>query len=335
LTEHLTPALTPAQQQFLAAHVCGYVEGKWSVTLAGVAGSDRRFLRIAAPTENASPERSYVLILWDSHDQDWPRFAGLVDELGERCPALPRVCARDERHGLVLEEDLGTHTLHRACVGESQETIAGYYRQVLEALIDWQAIDSTISPTIRGRALDEEVFLWESEYFARHCVTEFFGCERCLNETWERERRALAAQAGALTRVCVHRDFQSENVMLHNGRVRFVDFQGARLGPAAYDLASLLYDPYADYLQDSTVAGLFDWYAERSPHNNLRALAMCATQRLMQALGAYGNLSIHKGKERYRAFVPLALRRLRSVLEGCGEFPAIRSVVAACADALQ
>jgi aminoglycoside/choline kinase family phosphotransferase len=275
-----------------------------------------------------------VLILWDSHDPDWERFAGLVQELGPVCGALPEVYARDERHGLVLEEDLGAVTLHRACVGASAESVVAAYSAVLQELVAWQALAPVRSPSISSRALDEEVFLWESSYFARHCVTEFFGCERFLGPEWEKQRTALASLAGSLPRVCTHRDFQSENVMLHEGRVRFVDFQGARLGPAGYDLASLLYDPYARYLDRALVSQLLERYASLSPSYDPHAFHLCALQRLMQALGAYGNLGIHKGKERYRAYVPVALPRLLAVLEECDEFPAIRDVVSACAEKL-
>ena len=44
----------------------------------------------------------------------------------------------------------------------------------------------------------------------------------------------------------LHRDYQSQNLKIHLGRICVIDFQGARLGPPQYDLAALLLDPYAD-----------------------------------------------------------------------------------------
>jgi hypothetical protein len=54
----------------------------------------------------------------------------------------------------------------------------------------------------------------------------------------------------------------------------------------------------------------------------------------MQACGAYGNLSIHKGKTRYREFMPVALDRLKNVMERLPEYPAIRKVVDSCRQAV-
>jgi aminoglycoside/choline kinase family phosphotransferase len=65
-----------------------------------------------------------------------------------------------------------------------------------------------------------------------------------------------------------------------------------------------------------------------------RSFYICAAQRLMQALGAYGNLSIHKGKEWYRDFIPVAIERLWFVLNNLPEFPAIAQVVSVCRDSL-
>jgi aminoglycoside/choline kinase family phosphotransferase len=202
---------------------------------------------------------------------------------------------------------------------------------VLKALAVWQGLTGSASAVIGSRAMDREMFLWETDYFARHCVGDFFGCEAMLNDKWEKERLTIALSAAALPQVCIHRDFQSENIMLHKGKVRFVDFQGARLGPAEYDVASLLYDPYVPMLDHAVSERLFEYYVSIVPHTaSSHSFRMCAMQRLMQALGAYGKLSIHKGKDWYRAFIPVALERLADVIGQGRDFPVLRSIVAAC-----
>jgi N-acetylmuramate 1-kinase len=152
-----------------------------------------------------------------------------------------------------------------------------------------------------------------------------------LDDRWEKERLAIALFSAALPAVCIHRDFQSENIMIHKGAMRFVDFQGARLGPAGYDVASLVCDPYVPLLTPDVTGRLFEYYRSVAPHDvSPRSFRMCAMQRLMQALGAYGKLSIHKGKDWYRAYVPIALHRLADIIGQGRDFPVLRGIVQAC-----
>jgi aminoglycoside/choline kinase family phosphotransferase len=327
-----TVECTPAQIEFLKSEISDFSSENWKVELAGKAGSSRYFLRLS------SRNRSFVLVVWDSTDEDWPRFLKIQNDLCSIIPFLPRIYKNDVVHGLILEEDLGSTTLKSFCQQYKTDSagIMEKYRSVLDALFIWQSIKSDASPVIAARSMDLETFLWESWYFAHYCVTDYFAAEYLLNSSWERERRELAEEAAKLPKVCIHRDFQSENIMLHNGQIRFVDYQGARLGPASYDVASLLFDPYVEVLNQSMVAELYKYY--NSLHSggfDQKSFYICAAQRLMQALGAYGNLSIHKGKQWYKAYIPVAIERLWFVLNNLQQFPAIAQVVSACKDSLK
>jgi hypothetical protein len=324
------PVLTPAQISFLSAKVPGFSIDGWIIEFAGQAGSDRRFVRAQ---KKGAPDDSYVLVIWNSGDNDWKRFIDIQNDLMRIVTVLPVIYAFDNTHGLILEEDLGRVTLNSFCksFGEWNHEVARLYRMTIDALALWQRINPSACATIAGRAMDEEMFLWETSYFALHCVTEFFGCDFLLDAAWEEERRRLAVAASSLPHVCIHRDFQSENIMARDGRIRFVDYQGARLGPAGYDLASLLCDPYVKYLGAQHVEYLLGYYRSQVGTGlSDRDFGICAAQRLMQALGAYGNLSIHKDKERYREFVAPALQRLDLVMRNMDEYPAIRRVVGCC-----
>jgi hypothetical protein len=307
--------LTPAQIGFLAGHIPGFRPASWTIASAGRAGSDRLFFRV----QSSRTRETYVLIVWDSSDNDWDRFLTIQRDVSLKVPFLPRVFAFDAGHGLILEEDLGATTLKKRCARRpmTKKKVEALYRTVLDAL------DS--------RRMDKEMFLWESDYFARHCVGDYFGLDAMLDDKWEKERLAIALSAAALPEVCIHRDFQSENIMLLRSGVRFVDFQGARLGPAGYDVASLIYDPYVPLLTPEISKRLFKYYRSIAPHDvSSHSFRVCAMQRLMQALGAYGKLSIHKGKDWYRAYVPVALQRLACIIGQGRDFPTIRRVVIEC-----
>jgi N-acetylmuramate 1-kinase len=327
--------LTPAQTAFVRGQVNNFSEKEWKISTAGQAGSQRLFIRIK---EKKTPCRAYILVVWDGRDDDWKRFCATAEDLSPGIPFLPRIYASDSRNGLILEEDLGDRTLHSVASGteRDEKKIIDAYCRTLDALRAWQSLDAKASQTVASRVMDYDTFLWETEYFAKRCAVDFCNCGGALDDAWESERRALARAAASLQRTFMHRDFQSENILLTEKGVRFVDFQGARLGPPAYDLASLLYDPYVFFLTPERTGRLFEYYCSLDVRVkvNRHEFDICAAQRLMQACGAYGNLSIHKGKTRYREFMPVALDRLSNVLERLQEYPAIKKVVGSCREAV-
>src|SRR5207249_5327623 len=159
-------------------------------------------------------------------------------------------------------------------------------------------------------------------YFFENCLGRIFG----IDETKQQELASLPALAemaehlAALPRVLVHRDFQSQNIIIRNGHAYLIDFQGMRPGLAEYDLASLLYDPYVD-LTETERAELIAYYRNRLSANGITIdgdfdfkLRLCAMQRLMQALGAYGFLGLVKGHKHFLQYVPNALGSLRTVV---------------------
>lgn len=323
-----TIRLSPAQVQFLKNTIPAFTAAGWTVVSAGRAGSDRRFVRVK--TKRGS--ESYVLVIWDSSDPDWKRFISIQRDISSHLEILPAMYAYDEELGCIVEEDLGAVTLKKYCSRPVPKgRLERVYRNVLDSLALWQRLDPGISTAIGSRDMDIEMFLWESEYFSVHCITEYFGGENLLSDGWEKERLRIAQEAASFPRVCIHRDFQSENILLRGRMVRLVDFQGARRGPAAYDVASLLYDPYVAVLTPALARRLFAYYRSVAPLDvPQRSLRICAMQRLMQALGAYANLSIHKGKQWYQAFVPVALKRLAGVVGEDDEFPVLKQGVSAC-----
>jgi aminoglycoside/choline kinase family phosphotransferase len=133
--------------------------------------------------------------------------------------------------------------------------------------------------------------------------------------------REIAERLAGLPRVLVHRDFQSQNILLRNAQAYLIDFQGMRPGLAQYDLASLLYDPYVD-LAGEERDELIAYYREQQIRNGINingefdfTLRLCAMQRLMQALGAYGFLGLAKGHKQFLEHVPAAVKSLRRIVE--------------------
>jgi aminoglycoside/choline kinase family phosphotransferase len=171
------------------------------------------------------------------------------------------------------------------------------------------------------RVFDADLYLWEQGYFFENCLGNYFQ----TSESELAELAALPALRGAAEalsarpRVLVHRDFQSQNVMINEGTAWLIDFQGMRYGLAQYDLASLLYDPYVALTSDERCE-LLAFYKKRLEQNGTpvdsdfdEVFRWCALQRLMQALGAYGFLGLKKNRPDFLAHTPVALRSLLEV----------------------
>ena len=118
----------------------------------------------------------------------------------------------------------------------------------------------------------------------------------------------------------MHRDFQSQNIVIEDGAACFIDFQGMRPGLPQYDLASLLLDPYVQLTEPERgelLAHYLDGLRELGyePASDFAAvLDLCAMQRLMQALGAYGFLGLVKEREHFLTHIPAAMANLRMVV---------------------
>jgi aminoglycoside/choline kinase family phosphotransferase len=119
------------------------------------------------------------------------------------------------------------------------------------------------------------------------------------------------------------------------GVPRVIDYQGARMAPPAYDVASMLWDPY-HRLDDGLREELLEYYVksmerDRAKEFNrkefMNSLIPCRLQRHMQALGAYGFLSVVKGKRYFLKHVPEAMRMLKEeAVAAKSEYPALHKL---------
>lgn len=223
---------------------------------------------------------------------------------------VPEIYAFSEPEGLLLVEDLGDTRL-----AEHPDKLALYPR-ALDLLLHLQSL----TPSFPREAVLETLyyhreFIWEKEilYF------ESWYLQRRRGKRWLPEERRLwreflkEGESNFLPPVVLHRDFQSRNLMVREGKVYLIDFQGARLGPPSYDLASLLYDPYVKRLPREF---LWTLYRNRSPWPEealLRELRYTRIFRLLQALGAFVKLSL-QGKTWFESFIPQAENTLKELL---------------------
>ncbi|MBL7178490.1 MAG: phosphotransferase, partial [Desulfobacteraceae bacterium] len=175
----------------------------------------------------------------------------------------------------------------------------------------------------------------ECRYFVDAFLREYIGMNIYFQDL-EDEFSSLADKALEFSvNGFMHRDMQSRNIMVKNNRFYFIDFQGGRLGPIQYDLASLLIDPYVE-LPRSVQNQLLHFSVETlssllnvDPNNFLTCYKYCAITRNLQILGAFAYLNRIKGKRYFEKYIPDAIKTLKHNLSVLGntEFPGLRSVV--------
>ena len=162
---------------------------------------------------------------------------------------------------------------------------------------------------------DDETWRWERGLFAKFCLAGKFGME--MPEAVRAELEEAAARLEREPKVLVHRDFQSSNILWRGNSPVMIDFQGMRLGPAAYDLASLVFDPYVE-IAPALREELAGEYAKAAGRPDIaEILPVAATQRLVQCLGAFGRLE-KVGQPQFAKFFAPALDNLAAAAHEAG-----------------
>lgn len=295
-------------------------------------GSDRHFYRLQW-ADNVHPPM--ILMVYTRARRDNPKFVPATLRLKDLGVHVPEIFAFDEKRLCIWLQDLGRDDLH-AHAGDPWDQRRPLYEATLEEAAKIHSLpEKKLSSKDRAELeppFDEALYLWEQEYFLDHFVRGHLKRNPALPEfdPAMEELRKLRKKLARLPRCLVHRDFQSQNVLIREDSAWLVDYQGLRLGLAEYDLASLLFDPYVEITRTQR-HDLLAYYAELRKIS-LPALKevfhLCAAQRLMQALGAYANLSRNLGKPRFKQHIPAAVRNLSLVCEEAGSLSALSPLFA-------
>ena len=288
-------------------------------------GSGRRFYRIKGKAE------SWIVMINSQPPQDQrgvtenDSFLYIARHLRSKGLPVPAIYQHDRERGWFLIEDLGDCHLQTEVLGMKgdRRRIIETYQQVIEVLIIIQVEGRKgFDPAMIHNAPYDQGFMlaWESGYFYRAFLKGYLGLD-IPDEELRDELEGLARQAAeAPAGYFLYRDFQSRNIMVRDGGFGLVDFQGGRLGPLQYDLASLLLDPYVELdhgVQEELLAYYLGRIQDRA-HVDLTGFQeqypVVALHRAMQILGAFGFLTKARGLAFFRTYIPPALRSLRTLL---------------------
>jgi aminoglycoside/choline kinase family phosphotransferase len=274
------------------------------------AGSDRKYFRISAG-------HFRVVASHNPDIADHKAFLYLCRHFLSQNLPVPQVLGSNLKEGTCLLQDLGDETLLVRI--EKIRTEAGFeaklmelYRSALSDLISFQvqghkSLDYKQLPVPQ---FDAQSMHWDLNYFKYYFLkpSGILFDEKTLQIDFDALVNFLQQES---LQGFMYRDFQARNIMLHDDKLYYIDFQGGRKGPLQYDVASLLFQAKAalpDHIKDMLIsfyisrlqnhinfdAGLFS--------NSLKGFILL---RLLQVMGAYGFRGWFKGKSHFLESIPL------------------------------
>lgn len=330
----------------------GLIESSdWLLDSLAGDGSDRMFFRVSNNSHS-----SYLAVLPAAGQDSLSRGKALAEagaafhigsHLCSKNVPVPAIHLFEARTGLIVFEDLG-NTLLQKIISETSTTAAvreELYLKAVALLFHMQTAGREgFDPSWcwDGQRYDRQLMLTrESGYFLQSFCREYLGIDQPSARVEEEFELLAERSAQADGDYFLHRDFQSRNLMVADNRLRVIDFQGGRLGPLAYDLASLLNDPYTG-LETRFRNYLLDYYMAlarnhiRGRDSFLADYYQLALQRNLQILGAFAFLDRQKNKTFFRSYLKpaaLSLHEHLAMRQGA-DYPNLRQLAATCLQAL-
>jgi NDP-sugar pyrophosphorylase family protein/tRNA A-37 threonylcarbamoyl transferase component Bud32 len=301
-------------------------------------GSERKWYRLTVKNRSLVMADHGIREFLETCEVD--SFVAIGLHMYEAKIPVPKIHMYDTFSGLVFLEDLGDIKLQTLVQkAENPEVIFSLYKSVINHLIRMSVSGTTgfdLSWTYQSETYDKNLIMEkECRYFVEAFLTGYLDIHANFEDLKDEfsllADRALVSSFNGF----MHRDLQSRNIMVKNGDFYFIDFQGGRIGPIEYDLASLLIDPYVSLpypVQDQ----LFEYCIEKllcsvdfDPDKFRTCFKYCVLTRNLQILGAFGYLSKVKEKTYFEKYIPTAVETLKKNFFSLSnlKFPKLISVV--------
>ena len=278
-------------------------------------GSNRIYFRLR------TEDRSYIATYNDNTRENQTFIYFSRHFRGRGCP-VPEIYFVNEACTIYFQEDFGDLSLLMELEKQGHnDAVYALFRQSLQQLATLQIRGDEgldYDKTITSREFGKQAILSDLLYFKYYFLDTLqipYDKERLIDD--------FEGLSTYLTKVdhkyFLYRDFQSRNIMLKDGRVHFIDFQGGMKGALQYDVASLLWQAKAE-LSDAWKDSLLDYYmdcVDELTGNRIDRASFVAQYngyvliRLLQVLGAYGFRGLFERKAHFLISIPLALRNLK------------------------
>lgn len=280
-------------------------------------GSDRVYFRLKG-------RKKQVIGAYNPHKKENETFLYMTHFFLQENLQVPEIYLTDLSNNIYLMQDLGDKTLFSEIAGSpNTNAVIAWLKKVVRELVRFQIVAGKkldFSKCYPYKEFDQPAILYDLEYF-RNQFLDRIGMEYS-NKNLRQDFGKLAEFIDSENKdFFMYRDFQSRNIMVHDNRLFFIDYQGGRKGPLQYDLASLLFQARAgipEHVKNEVLnyyIGIARMLTPLSKEEFLRYYYAIAFIRVLQTLGAYGLRGLRERKKHFIESIPYALNNLRQLSE--------------------
>ncbi len=283
-----------------------------------LSGSDRRYFRMTYNNES-------VLGVFNPKVQENKAYIEFTRHFKQNNVSVPDILSVSADGLYYLVEDIGNDSLYNRvieCNGKLTDVVLNLYKNALEELVKMQLVAGSsidYSYCYPVKKFERTPITWDLNYF-KYNYLKLTGIEFDEYKLQADFDVLIDFLATLDTEGFMFRDFQSRNILLKNGAVYFIDFQGGMEGPICYDAASLLFQAKAQ-IPNETRKELFDFYCKKvqevrniSNEYLKKSFYGFALQRTLQVLGAYGFRGYYERKPHFIQSIPYAIENLKFLL---------------------
>lgn len=278
-------------------------------------------------------KKSYVLMLTDAFDESKNDFL-LVQTHLENCKVpVPKVLGVAAEKGAILLEDLGDRTmLHALGDKDGPAREIELFKEAISLLVEFHSKTKKNPQNVPGYSLafDEEKLMWEVDFTLEHLFGSYLKRTIPQKEfTFMRDSFVdICKKLAAEPRVFTHRDYHSRNIMISNKKMFCIDFQDARMGLRAYDLASILRDSYYQLSEENVYALVAHYVSEvekiekvkLDPAHFIKMFDLMSIQRNFKAIGSFTSFYGKRNDSNYIRFVGNTFENIRRNLRKFPEY---------------
>ncbi|NVO21620.1 MAG: phosphotransferase [Bacteroidetes bacterium] len=281
------------------------------------AGSYRQYYRINGQNKNA-------IGVFSPDKQENKAFLGFTKHFSSCGLAVPDIYAVDESSDCYLLSDLGDLSLLQKLEegrknGRPDAVTIDLYKAVIKELPRFQVEASAglnYNLCYPVKEFDARSMRWDLNYFKYYFLRllKIPFNEHALENDFD---RLILYLLKAGTSFFMYRDFQARNILIHQGKPWFIDYQGGRRGPLQYDLASLLFQVKADLPFDLREEMLNEYLDCLSKYHKVDRAAFISSYygfvliRLLQVMGAYGFRGYFERRAHFLQSIPYAIENVK------------------------